>query len=83
MERLSRRSFMKIAGDKLDDRSEYTSEHVGGKGPGFDGFDRYVSACDYPIYGWELHFAPASDLPNAKRWLNGIKIYVGRGLDEK
>ncbi len=76
-------SFMKIVGDKLDERNEYTSPHVGGKGPGHEGFDRYVTARDYPIYGWELHFGAASDLPDAKRWLNGIKIYAARGLDEK
>jgi hypothetical protein len=76
-------TFMAIAGDKLDERSEYTSTHVGGKGPSLKAIDRYVTARDYPIYGWELHFGAASDLPDAKRWLNGIKIYSARGLDEK
>src|SRR5262249_27220982 len=35
-------TFMAISGDKLDERKEYASDHVGGKGPKFEGYDAYV-----------------------------------------
>lgn len=76
-------TFLKIAGDKLDPTTEYYSPHVGGKGDERKAFDRFVTAGEYPIYGFDCHFAAATELPGAKRYLDGIKIYIARGLSEK
>ncbi len=45
----------------------------GGKGPELKTYDRLVTARDYPIYGFECHFARTL---GERKWLDGIKFYI-------